>query len=70
MSKVPEIIAARHSGMKILGLSLITNKVIVEKGKIDKSILWFVVIVVADVAVVVVLLLLLLQQLFCYYCCC
>jgi len=33
MSTVPEIITARHCGMKILGLSLITNKVIVEKGE-------------------------------------
>lgn len=28
MSTVPEVIAARHCGMKILGLSLITNKVV------------------------------------------
>lgn len=33
MSTVPEIITARHCGMKILGLSLVTNKVIVEKGE-------------------------------------
>jgi hypothetical protein len=31
MSTVPEIIIARHCGMKILGLSLITNKVICDK---------------------------------------
>jgi len=31
MSTVPEIIAAKHAGMKILCLSLITNKVVVDK---------------------------------------
>ena len=31
MSTVPEILAAKHCGMKILGLSLITNKVVVSK---------------------------------------
>mmetsp|Transcript_21197 Transcript_21197/g.29161 ORF Transcript_21197/g.29161 Transcript_21197/m.29161 type:complete len:351 (+) Transcript_21197:971-2023(+) len=30
MSTIPEVIAAKHCGMKILGLSLITNKVIAE----------------------------------------
>lgn len=33
MSTVPEVIAAKHCGMKILGLSLITNKVIVNNDK-------------------------------------
>ena len=28
MSTIPEVLAARHCGMKILGLSLITNKVL------------------------------------------
>ena len=29
MSTVPEVVAAKHCGMKILGLSLITNKVVI-----------------------------------------
>lgn len=33
MSTIPEVIAAKHCGMKILGLSLITNKVVFEKTK-------------------------------------
>jgi purine-nucleoside phosphorylase len=35
MSTVPEIVVARHCGMKILGLSLITNKVICDKKEKD-----------------------------------
>jgi purine-nucleoside phosphorylase len=31
MSTVPEIVAAKHVGMKIIGLSLMTNKVVIEK---------------------------------------
>jgi hypothetical protein len=33
MSTIPEIIAAKHVGMKIVCLSMITNKVVVEKSK-------------------------------------
>lgn len=33
MSTIPEVVAAKHAGMKILCLSLITNKVVVEKGE-------------------------------------
>lgn len=34
MSTIPEVLAAKHCGMKILGLSLITNKVVVSKDEI------------------------------------
>jgi inosine/guanosine/xanthosine phosphorylase family protein len=33
MSTIPEVIAAKHCGMKILGLSLITNKVVLNNDK-------------------------------------
>ena len=33
MSTIPEVLAARHCGMKILGLSLITNKVVMSDVK-------------------------------------
>lgn len=36
MSTIPEVLAARHCGMKILGLSMITNKVVIGDVK-DKS---------------------------------
>ena len=30
MSTVPELLAAHHSGMKVLCLSLVTNKVVID----------------------------------------
>ncbi|KAJ3363778.1 hypothetical protein HDU91_002866 [Kappamyces sp. JEL0680] len=33
MSTVPEVVAAKHCGLKVLGLSLITNKVSVGRGR-------------------------------------
>lgn len=33
MSTVPEVVAAKHCGLQVLGLSLITNKVSVSQGR-------------------------------------
>ena len=33
MSTIPEVVAAKHAGMKVLCLSLVTNQVVVEKGE-------------------------------------
>jgi len=38
MSTVPEVVAAKHCGMKVLGLSLITNKVVVDNTKGAKTV--------------------------------
>lgn len=40
MSTAPEVVVARHSGMRVLALSLITAKVVKERGKDAKAEVW------------------------------
>lgn len=37
MSTVPEVIVARHCGLRVLGFSLITNKVVMDYENLEKA---------------------------------